>query len=550
MSLLRRLTLFMPKLIVVVGLISRRSKKRFYLGLAALFSVATMAYFGVVTSQQGSAFLQYDTDSIDLAFEYRLKQPSADEDIILIDVDERSLALMANEFGRWPWPRFVFGEFLAGLADNEVGAVALNVMFSDPDLQDVESDALLAEMSGYARQVAFPITRLSAENDVLSEVKLSQLPGAVLPEAGLMDETVAVLYPYFAEAHDRLGINNLVLDDDGVVRRFQPMFYDENFAFPSLAKRTIDIFDANISSELNDEYLVNWRPYNASYTRYSFFDIYSALAGEGDFDLGILKGKVIVIGATAPGLALLKGTPLSNAIDDNFMIANFIDDMKNNTGLTPIPVWMIVLFSCFGFWCLAIAHVYEVDEDVIDSVFIVAEVLSVLVTLISMSYTTVAIDLVFPVLMGIAFFSVSKLYSIPVRGSRRGTRLFFDEIEWTGATEALLLGYFDDDKKYEREVDDLESRIGAKKVFCIDNLFSGENLTSDIIGPARYVLVLDHESSALDGSELIESAGKLVRIISVVGTHLEARTSVSKAMLDMVVEFMANKATMPNTRAD
>ena len=466
MSLLRRFTLFMPKLIVVVGLISRRSKKRFYLGLAALFSVATMAYFGVVTSQQGSAFLQYDTDSIDLAFEYRLKQPSADEDIILIDVDERSLALMANEFGRWPWPRFVFGEFLAGLADNEVGAVALNVMFSDPDLQDVESDALLAEMSGYARQVAFPITRLSAENDVLSEVKLSQLPGAVLPEAGLMDETVAVLYPYFAEAHDRLGINNLVLDDDGVVRRFQPMFYDENFAFPSLAKRTIDIFDANISSELNDEYLVNWRPYNASYTRYSFFDIYSALAGEGDFDLGILKGKIIVIGATAPGLALLKGTPLSNAIDDNFMIANFIDDMKNNTGLTPIPVWMIVLFSCFGFWCLAIAHVYEVDEDVIDSVFIVAEVLSVLVTLISMSYTTVAIDLVFPVLMGIAFFSVSKLYSIPVRGSRRGTRLFFDEIEWTGATEALLLGYFDDDKKYEREVDDLESRIGAKKVFA------------------------------------------------------------------------------------
>ncbi|MDB9866689.1 CHASE2 domain-containing protein [Pseudomonadales bacterium] len=550
MSLLRRFTLFMPKLIVVVGLISRRSKKRFYLGLATLFSIATMAYFGVVTSQQGSAFLQYDTDSIDLAYEYRLKQPSADEDIILIDVDERSLALMANEFGRWPWPRFVFGEFLAGLADTEVGAVALNVMFSDPDLRDVESDALLAEMSGYARQVAFPMTRLSAENDGLSEVKLSQLPGVVLPEAGLMDETVAVLYPYFAEAHDRLGINNLVLDDDGVVRRFQPMFYDKNFAFPSLAKRTIDIFDANISSELKDEYLVNWRPYNASYSRYSFFDIYSAMAGEGDFDLGLLKGKIIVIGATAPGLALLKANPLSNTVDDNFMIANFIDDMKNNTGLTPIPVWMIVLFSCFGFWCLAIAHVYEVDEDVIDSVFIVAEVLSVLVTLISMSYTTVAIDLVFPVLMGIAFFSVSKLYSIPVRGSRRGTRLFFDEIEWTGAREALLLGYFNEDSKYEREVDDLESRVGAKKVFCIDNLFSGENLTADIMGSTRYVLVLDHEGGALDGSELIESAGKLVRIISVVGTHLEARTSVSKAMLDMAVEFMANKATMPTSQSD
>ena len=30
---------------------------------------------------------------------------------------------MAEEYGRWPWPRYVFGEFLAGLADYEVGAV-------------------------------------------------------------------------------------------------------------------------------------------------------------------------------------------------------------------------------------------------------------------------------------------------------------------------------------------------------------------------------------------------------------------------------------------
>ena len=70
------------------------------------------------------------------------------------------------------------------------------------------------------------------------------------------------------------------------------------------------------------------------------------------------------------------------------------------------------------------------------------------------------------------------------------------------------------------------------------------------MGSTRYVLVLDHEGGALDGSELIESAGKLVRIISVVGTHLEARTSVSKAMLDMAVEFMANKATMPTSQSD
>ena len=525
------------------GLVSRRSKKGFYIGLATLFSFATVAYFGVITCEQESAQLQYDSDSMDLAFEYRLKEPDADKDIILIDVDERSLAMMAEEFGRWPWPRYVFGEFLAGLADYEVGAVALNIMFSDPDIRDRDSDALLAEMSGYARQVAFPITRLSAENDELSEVKVSFLSGAV--GANLAnDETVAVLYPFFPEAHDRLGVNNLTLDDDGIVRRFQPTFADQKFVYPSLAKRTLDLFDARLSAHVEQEYLVNWRSHGSSYARYSFSDVYASMAGDGDFDLATLKGKIVVIGATAPGLALLKATPLSNAVDDNFMIANFIDDMKNDTGLTPIPVWMIVLFSCLSFWCLAIAHIKGVDEDLIDGGFILAEIASVLVTLISISYTNVAIDLAFPVLMGLAFFSVSKLYSIPITGSRRATKLFFDEVEWSGATQALLLGYFDADAVYERDLNDLEAKMDAKKIFCVDNLFSGENLTSDFMGTTRYVLILDHQGDPVGSTELAEFKGKLIQRISVAGTHAEARVSVIKAMLDMSMQFIVDHQNM------
>jgi CHASE2 domain-containing sensor protein len=536
----QRFIFLTSKFLVAFGLVSRRSKKSFYIGLATLFSVATVIYFGVVTSQQESAQLQYDSDSMDLALEYRLRAPVADKDIILIDVDERSLAMMAQEFGRWPWPRYVFGEFLAGLADYEVGAVALNIMFSDPDIRDLESDALLAEMSGYARRVAFPLTRLSADNDVLSDVKIAFLPGAVGADSVNADQTVAVLYPFFPEAHDRLGINNLTLDDDGVVRRFQSIFEDQKFTYPSLAKRTLDLYNPLLSASVQQEHLVNWRPYESSYARYSFSDVYAAMAGEAGFDLATLRGKIVVVGATAPGLAVLKATPLSNAVDDNFMIANFIDDMKNDTGLTPVPAWIIVLFSCLSFWCLAIAHVKGVDEGLIDGSFVVAEIASVLITLISISYTNVAIDLAFPILMGIAFFSVSKLYSIPITGSRRATKLFFDEVVWSGATDALIFGYFESDATYERDLLNLEAKLSAKKIFCIDNLFSGENLTSDFMGATRYVLILDDQSDMLDTVELVEFPGKLIKRISVAGTHAEARVSVIKAMLDMSMQFIAD----------
>jgi hypothetical protein len=168
----------------------------------------------------------------------------------------------------------------------------------------------------------------------------------------------------------------------------------------------------------------------------------------------------------------------------------------------------------------------------------------VLVTLISVSYTNIAIDLAFPVLMALAFFSVSKLYSIPITGSRRATKLFFDEVEWSGATQAILLGYFDSDAVYERELNDLEAKMSAKKIFCVDNLFSGENLTSDVLGATRYVLILEDHEDSLDGTEPAEFEGRLIQRISVAGTHAEARVSVVKAMLDMSMQFIIKRQVM------
>jgi len=39
-----------------------------------------------------------------------------DPDIVLIDIDEKSLAAMEKEAGRWPWPRVVYAELVEGLA--------------------------------------------------------------------------------------------------------------------------------------------------------------------------------------------------------------------------------------------------------------------------------------------------------------------------------------------------------------------------------------------------------------------------------------------------
>ena len=40
---------------------------------------------------------------------------TADPEIVLVDIDEKSLAAMAEDVGKWPWPRALHAELIQGL---------------------------------------------------------------------------------------------------------------------------------------------------------------------------------------------------------------------------------------------------------------------------------------------------------------------------------------------------------------------------------------------------------------------------------------------------
>jgi len=63
----------------------------------------------------------------------RLSSPAPDPSILIVDIDERSLALMAPAHGRWPWPRSVIAETVAGLPMPGQKSILVNFTFSDPD---------------------------------------------------------------------------------------------------------------------------------------------------------------------------------------------------------------------------------------------------------------------------------------------------------------------------------------------------------------------------------------------------------------------------------
>ena len=69
--------------------------------------------------------------SHDTVLRARWASPKPSPNIVIIDIDERSLAALANEHGRWPWPRAVLADGLDKITQAGVRAVLMNVMFSN-----------------------------------------------------------------------------------------------------------------------------------------------------------------------------------------------------------------------------------------------------------------------------------------------------------------------------------------------------------------------------------------------------------------------------------
>ena len=109
---------------------TRKLKNNFYIYLAALFTVLVLldaSVFGVGLNMRDRAF--------DFMVKYRVIQPQADPDIIIVDINEASLHAFAKEFGSWPWSRQVMGEFVENIQAQKPKAIVFEDVYKRQSLR-------------------------------------------------------------------------------------------------------------------------------------------------------------------------------------------------------------------------------------------------------------------------------------------------------------------------------------------------------------------------------------------------------------------------------
>jgi adenylate cyclase len=312
-----------------------------------------------------------------------------DERIVILDIDEKSL----QEVARWPWPRDV----MAGLVDTlfgkyDVAIVAFDVVFAEADYSSgIRALERLAEgrlKDVPAFQQAFSDLRPGLDNDGLfaraikgkpvvlgyylnseKEAKrIAAIPDPVLPKGTFQGRNIPFTswvgyggnLAQFLKNAASAGHFNPLTDPDGVVRRV-PMIAELDGAYYealSLAVvRTILGFPKVEPGYAPDRFLqrgysgLEWLqvgplqipvdetasaliPYRGHKFSFSYISLADVIAGRVAPER--LKGKIALVGTTAPGLLDLRSTPVDNVYPGVEVHANLIAGMLDkNIKLKP-----------------------------------------------------------------------------------------------------------------------------------------------------------------------------------------------------------------------
>ena len=271
---------------------------------------------------------------------------SPDPDIVIVDIDEASLAAMQDTAGSWPWPRAVHAELLQGIAREQPRAIVFDILFSEPDLYRPESDQFFNEVLHGLDNVYFPMVQLEGNQDY--GVPLKEVARIIdIPRAADADpDARAILLPPQAIAPEswRVGLINFSEDADGIARRYDLYRDRSGWKLESLPARVMR--DLGYTIPQQPDIRLHWRGDSSTFKHISYSELYADQSRQKpQRDAHELTGKIVIIGITATGLHDIRATPVSSLYPGVAILATALDNLKNQRFLHVAPAYFTPLIA-------------------------------------------------------------------------------------------------------------------------------------------------------------------------------------------------------------
>jgi adenylate cyclase len=395
----------------ITAFLARRLRRNFYVYLALIFSV-----FACLDAFVFEKIVDMRERAYDMVIRSRFIKPAPDPQIVIVDINESSLSAMSKDYGRWPWPRQVLGEFIEQINAQKPAAIVFDVLFSDPDVFNAGSDEYFDAAIAGSNNTFFPILRLDESSDAASSVRVGMLPG-VTPMPGASpdkERTAALVVPHLPAAlkSGRLGTFNIYLDADGTARAYT-LFQDiGGWRVPALPTRIGEVL--GWTPPVAQDQLINWRgkPFSYHYEDFSevFFDF---LSSEKKRPKDEFAGKIVIVGSSAAGLFDIKPTPMDKHFPGVEILATAIDNVKHNDFIRIPETHLPALFATLLIlWATALGFYRDVEADRFARIYGLSQVALLVVSYLTINLTNFYFNLAGPVFVGFVYFSVAKVYAM------------------------------------------------------------------------------------------------------------------------------------------
>ena len=270
-----------------------------------------------------------------------------DPQIVIVDIDDASLARMQDVAGNWPWPRSVHGELVRGLAKQHPAAIVFDFMFIERDQYRPESDRLFNEALAVDSKVYFPLVRRDPAQDASGAplAKVAPMLGLQATEQAEQDAHIALLPPLAIEPrYWRTGTINYEEDRDGVGRRYQLYTPAHGWLIPSLPARVA--VDLGYAVPRQPDTILAWRGAANSFRHIPYVDLYEDFNREHpQRPQDEFSGKIVIIGTAATGMYDMRVTPISSLYPGVEILSTALDNLKNQRMMRAAPVWFSPVFT-------------------------------------------------------------------------------------------------------------------------------------------------------------------------------------------------------------
>ena len=322
------------------------------------YSGLTILILLVLIKIQDSNFVKRIENISYDAFQSIFIKKSTFEDVVIVDIDERSI----GEIGQFPWRRDVFAKLIDKLNTYNAAVISFDIFFSEDDRQNpkkilnefnldnenvIDSDQLLLESiksSNVVLSVLGDVSQYKKDNQ--SKPKTNVISrGSDASNFTYFFKNKITSLEKFNDAAKGIGTISYLDSQDGVLRSI-PMFLKiDNDLWPALSLESLRVFhnhknilinadETGINEIKTRKYQIKTDPNTLVFINFKKFNKENYIPAvdviEGKINEDKLKNKIVLIGSSAQGLFDFVKIPNGNVIPGVETHAHLIENIVNN----------------------------------------------------------------------------------------------------------------------------------------------------------------------------------------------------------------------------